>query len=433
MRVAVIGSGIAGMTAARLLHPGNDLTLFECEPRIGGHTHTVNVVAGGTRYAVDTGFIVHNDHTYPNFIQLLKRIGVPTQASDMSFSVSCARTGLEYNPQSLSALFAQRRNLVNPAFHRLVAQIVRFTRQARVFLRDGDPSLSLDDFLARHAFGPRFKNLFLVPMLSAIWSADPANVMAYPAVHFLRFFENHGLLNLSGGPTWRVITGGSARYAEALTRPYADRIRLATPVEAAWREADGVMLRPLGGAPERYDHVVLAVHSDTALRMLASPTRAERHVLGAIPYQRNEVTLHTDTRLLPRARRAWASWNYHVPAAPRAEATVTYHMNRLQGIDAPVDFCVSLNSGDRIDPEKVLRRFEYWHPMFSPEAIAAQTRHAEISGQGGIHFCGAYWGYGFHEDGVNSALAVARHFNRGLDDAKLPLPGARATSALHAG
>lgn len=433
MRIAVVGTGIAGMTAARLLHPGNDLTVFESEPRVGGHTHTVDVVIGGTRHAVDTGFIVHNDRTYPNFIALLRCLGVETRPSDMSFSVSCGRTGLEYNPRSLDALFAQRRNVVSPRFHRLLAQIVRFTRQARSFLREGDPAISLSAFLDARGFGGEFRALFLVPMLSAIWSADPANVPAYPAAHFLRFFENHGLLNLTGGPTWRVIAGGSARYAEALTAPYADRIRLATPVEAVWREGGAVWLRPAGGAPERYDRVVIAAHSDTALRLLAEPTRAERAVLGAIPYQRNEVTLHTDTRLLPRARRAWASWNYHVPADARAAATVTYHMNRLQGLEAPVEFCVSLNSADRIAPEQVLRRFEYWHPVFSPAAIAAQSRHGEISGEGGIHYCGAYWGYGFHEDGVNSALAVARQFDRGLDDAKLPLPGTRAASALHAG
>lgn len=421
------------MTAAWLLHRDHDLTVFEANSRLGGHTHTVDVVAGGEHYAVDTGFIVFNEWTYPNFIALLDALGVASQPSDMSFSVSCARTGLEYNPQGLGGLFAQPGNALRPGYYRLLGQIVRFMWEAKSFLRTGDPSVSLQAFLQSRGFKDHFRNAFLIPMLSAIWSADPSNVMAYPAVHFLRFFENHGLLNLVNTPTWRVVQGGSSRYLEKLTAPYADRVRLAAPVSAVWRDDHGVWLKPQDGAPEHYDHVILAVHSDEALAMLAQATPAERAILGAIPYQENDVVLHTDASLLPRARRAWASWNYHVPDTPAPLATVTYHMNRLQGLQAPVEFCVTLNGTDRIDPALILRRFSYWHPVFSAEGLAAQRRHAEISGVGGLHFCGAYWGYGFHEDGVNSALTVGAHFGKGIANAKLPLSGACAAPALQAG
>lgn len=433
MRIAVVGTGIAGMTAAWLLHRDHEITVFEANARIGGHTHTVDVLSGGAHFAVDTGFIVFNEWTYPNFIALLTQLGVPSQASDMSFSVSCARTGLEYNPQMLAGLFAQPRNAVRPSFYRMLGQIVRFMRQAKAFLRDGDPAISLEEFLDARHFGTDFREHFLIPMLSAIWSADPNNVMAYPAQHFLQFFANHGLLNLVQTPTWRVIQGGSSRYAERLTAPYADRIRLSTPVSAVWRGERGVWLKPKDGVPEHYDHVILAVHSDEALAMLPHATASEHAILGAIPYQANDVVLHTDASLLPKARRAWASWNYHVAQGVRPNATVTYHMNRLQGLKAPVEFCVTLNGTERIDPALILRRFTYRHPMFSSAGMAAQRRHAEISGVDGLHFCGAYWGYGFHEDGVNSALAVCKHFGKGIAHAQLPVHGTRAAPALHAG
>lgn len=433
MRVAVVGTGIAGMTSAWLLHRLHDVTVFEANAQIGGHTHTADVEVGGQRYAVDTGFIVFNERTYPNFIALLAALGVASQPSDMSFSVTCARSGLEYNPQGLGGLFAQPSNALRPGYYRLLFEIVRFMRAAKAFLKSGDPSLTLGQFVRANQFSADFRASFLIPMLAAIWSADPASVMAYPAVHFLRFFQNHGLLDLTGSNTWRVVQGGSSRYAEKLIAPYAHQIRLSTPVTAVWRDDHGVWLKAKDRAPSHFDQVILAVHSDAALAMLAHATPRERAILSAIPYQDNDVVLHTDASLLPRARRAWASWNYHVPDAPAPRATVTYHMNRLQSLEAPVDFCVSLNGTDRIDPAQILRRFTYRHPVFSPAGLAAQQRHGEISGVGGLHFCGAYWGYGFHEDGVVSALRVCAQLSRGIANAELPLLGAGAAPALQAG
>jgi predicted NAD/FAD-binding protein len=338
-------------------------------------------------------------------------------------------------------LFAQRRNVVRPGFFRLVAEILRFFRAGQRFLAasPGDEE-SLAAFLDRHGFSLALRRYYLAPMLAAIWSADPARVFDFPARHFLAFFQNHGLLQATGGPTWRVVDGGSARYVEKLTAGFRQAIRTDAPVEAVWRDQGGVWVKTPGGVPEAYDQVIIAAHSDEALDMLASPTRAEREVLGAIPYQRNEVVLHTDTRLLPRTRRAWASWNVRVPEDARGAVSMTYDMNRLQGIhDAPETFCVTLNDTGAIDPRRVLRTFEYSHPVFSRESVAAQARHHEISG-GGIHFCGAYWGYGFHEDGVVSALRVCdaiRAMAGGTPEretvhAQWPLCGAGASPALQA-
>ncbi|MBI1319935.1 MAG: FAD-dependent oxidoreductase [Candidatus Hydrogenedens sp.] len=428
MKIAIIGTGISGMTAAWLLHRDHEITVFEAEPRIGGHTHTVDVVLGGKTYAVDTGFIVYNRDTYPNFIRILEAFGVETQPSNMSFSVRCERSGLEY---SSSNLFAQRQRLLDPKHYGLIADILRFNQAGHAFIETGDTQTTLGDFVARHRLGEAFRDRYLIPMLAAIWSADPARVLDFPAQHFLKFFKNHGLMQVLGRPTWRVIQGGSRCYAEKLTAPWRDRLRLACPVESVTRLSGEVLVKARGVEAELFDHVIFATHSNTTLSMLQHPTDAEREILGAIAYQSNEVVLHTDTSLLPREGRAWASWNYRIPEEPEATAKLTYNMNRLQGLDAPETFCVTLNDTPAINPQKILRTFVYDHPVFNAKALAAQRRHAEISGQRNTHFCGAYWGYGFHEDGVNSGLRVAAYFGKGLEHAELPVSRASAAPALH--
>lgn len=411
MRIAIIGTGIAGMTAAWGLHREHEVTVFEANDYIGGHTHTVDVPLGGRTYAVDTGFIVYNDWTYPRFIELLDELGVASQPTEMSFSVKCEKTGLEYNGHNLNTLFAQRRNLLRPSFYRMIRDILRFNREAPQLLKDDAPALTLGEYLSRNHYSQAFRNQYIIPMGAAIWSAEPEKMATMPARYFVQFFHNHGLLSVSHRPTWRVITGGSRAYAERLTAPFRDRIRLSCPVAWVQRLAQQVQVKPLHGEVEPFDALIIASHSDQALNLLADPSPQERAILGAIPYQENDVVLHTDARLLPRRRLAWAAWNYHLTADARARAAVTYDMNILQGLDAPETFCVTLNYSAAIDPEKILHRFTYHHPVLNPQAVAAQQRHSEINGVNRTWYCGAYWGYGFHEDGVKSALSVLRDLN----------------------
>jgi len=418
MRIAIVGAGIAGNVVARRLHAEHEITVFEAGDHAGGHTHTHAVQAGGRTWQVDTGFIVFNDWTYPNFIALLEELGVASQPSSMSFSVRCEDTDLEYNGTSLDSLFAQRRNLVRPAFWRMLRDIVRFNREAPRALAGVNQTLG--DLLDAGGYSREFVDWYIVPMGAAIWSADPARLRAMPAPFFIRFFANHGMLSIDRRPQWRVVRGGSQRYVQALVAPFADRIRLQTPVVRVRRLATHVELHTRAGQVERFDHVFLACHSDQALGMLADPSPLERAVLGAIAYQANEVILHTDTALLPRRRRAWAAWNYHVPPAARGAVAVTYNMNILQGLDAPETFCVTLNPVHAIDPARVVRRLRYAHPVFTRAGVAAQARHGELCG-GRTWYCGAYWRNGFHEDGVVSALEALRHFRERAGDAQLPV------------
>lgn len=406
MKIAIIGTGIAGLTSARRLCRQHELTLFEANAYVGGHTNTVDVMVGGRPYAVDTGFIVYNDWTYPHFIELLTELGVASEPTTMSFSVRCERSGLEYNGNNLNSLFAQRRNLFRPTFYRLLRDILRFNRVAPGLLDTADHGLTLHQYLTEHRYSPAFQEQYLIPMAAAIWSAQPERMGDIPLHTFIRFFKNHGLLSVNRRPQWRVIAGGSRNYVTPLIAPFRDRIRLACPVAWVRRYPGHVQVKPQDGEAERYDAVILACHSDQALRLLADPSAAERDILGAIPYQENEAVLHTDTRLLPRRRLAWAAWNYHIPRESQARVAVTYNMNLLQHLAAPETFCVTLNYGDRLDPARVLYRTVYHHPLLTPAAVAAQQRRAEISGVNRTWYCGAYWGYGFHEDGVNSALAV---------------------------
>jgi predicted NAD/FAD-binding protein len=411
MRIAIVGAGISGLAVAHMLHREHELTVFEAAGYAGGHTNTIRVDTPDQTHHVDTGFIVFNDRNYPNFERLLAQIGVAWQPSNMSFAVSDERGDFEYSSTSANGLFAKRAHLATPWFHRMLADVVRFQRAARELIASTQAkSPSLGHWVEELGVSKAFVDRVIVPQASAVWSADPRQMWSFPARFLAEFFDNHGMLQLRDRPQWRTIKGGSARYVEALTKPYKDRVRLSTPITSIRRDEDGVTVQPHTGDPEHFDHVVLATHSDQALALLADATDREHELLGAIAYQPNQAVLHTDERLLPRRRRAWASWNYHLLDEPPAKTTLTYHMNRLQSIDADREFCVTLNHAEKIDPDKVIRTIDYSHPVFTADGQAAQERHHEISGHARTHFCGAYWGWGFHEDGVVSALRVAERF-----------------------
>jgi predicted NAD/FAD-binding protein len=420
-RVAIVGTGISSLTCAHVLSRRHEVTLFDGADYIGGHTNTHDIDWKGQKLALDTGFIVFNDWTYPNFLKLLSQLGVKAQPSDMSFSVRCERTGLEYNGTSFNSIFAQRSNLLRWSFWRMLREIVRFNREAPAILERPDDQTKLSDFLREGRYSREFVDNYLVPMGAAIWSASPEQMQGFPARYFVQFFANHGFLSVDDRPTWRVVEGGSRTYAEKLVRPFADRVHLSSPVEAVTRlDGGGVEVKVRGRDPERFDAVVLGCHSDQALGVLSDASDAERAVLGAIPYQENEATLHTDARLLPKRRLAWASWNYHLPKVGTPRVSVSYWMNMLQSLESSqgladgTQFLVTLNRSEDVDPSKILKRITYHHPTYTPEGVAAQARHAEISGVRDTYFCGAYWRYGFHEDGVVSGLAVCRQFGMDL-------------------
>ncbi len=427
-RIAVVGGGVSGLVAARLLADDHDVHVFEAAHYVGGHANTIDVEMDGQVYSVDTGFMVFNDRTYPNFIQLLRQLDIDAQASDMSFSVHCERTGVEYQGSSLNGLFAQRRNLLRPSFYRMLADIVRFNREGRALAERGDTELSLGEFLDRGRSGRAFRQQYLVPMISAIWSASAADVEQFPALFLFRFCDNHGLLQLRNRPVWRTIPGGSRRYVAALSAPFAEQIRLRTPVTSVRRgiDADGEGGEAAAGARrqvavessdgvEMFDAVVMATHADQTLRILADADEWERQILGAFPYQSNEAVLHSDVSLMPRSRRAWASWNYRVGADVGRAASVTYDLSRLQRVSSPRPILVTLNPTRSIDESLVHRRFNYDHPLFTLAAVEAQARFDEINGPRATYFCGAYRFNGFHEDGVASALEVGAHFGKGLE------------------
>jgi uncharacterized protein len=414
MRIAIIGAGIAGLTCAHLLHPRHEITVFEAAERPGGHTLTIEVETECALHRVDTGFIVFNDRNYPGFQRLLERLGVATQPSTMSFSVSDGRGEFEYNGASPNGLFARRSSLLRPSFHRMVRDLIRFNREAPALIGLNGSGPTLLDFLEEGGYSREFVDRLIVPQASAVWSTDPRDLRTFPASLLAEFFENHGMFGFTGRPDWRAVAGGSSRYVERLTAPMRERLRLSTPVARIERHPDRVEVTPDRGGPEAFDEVIVAAHSDQALTMLADPSPAEAEVLGAIPYQPNDVVLHTDGSILPRRRRARASWNFHLQDEPADRTTVTYHMNRLQSLDAEPDFCVTLNRTEAIDPERVIGARELSHPVFTHAALAAQRRWGEVSGVRRTHYCGAYWGYGFHEDGVQSGLRVCESFGLSL-------------------
>ncbi len=410
-RTAVVGSGISGLACAYHLQKDaqsrHDVHVFEAEARIGGHTATVDVRVGGRDYAIDTGFIVYNDWTYPNFIALLDELGVENQPTRMSFSVSDKRTGLEWAGSSLNTLFAQRRNLVSPRFLGMVRDILRFNSESVADLEGGfiDSDTTLGEYLEANKYSQAFIDQYLVPMGSAIWSADTDVMQGFPLQFFVRFFKNHGLLSIRNRPQWRTIKGGSREYLAPLTAGFKDNIHTGNPVKQVLRGIDAVTLAFEDGSQQVFDQVVFACHSDQALALLGDPSDSEQSVLGAMGYQDNDVVLHTDTRLLPEDPKTWSAWNYLL-LEDEQRAVLTYNMNILQNIESNETFCVTLNHTNAINPHKILGRFTYSHPVFSLEQVAAQERWGEINGQR-TWYCGAYWHNGFHEDGVRSALRVA--------------------------
>jgi len=409
MRIAIIGTGISGMVAASLLHVKHDITVFEANDYIGGHTHTVDVELLGQNFAIDTGFIVCNDWTYPAFLRLMRELNVPLQPTEMGFSVRCDRTGIEYNGSSLNGVFTQRSNLWSPRFYRFLADVLRFNREAPRHLAQTSEEMTVGEYLKQHNYCREFADWYLIPMGAAIWSCPTGTFEQFPIQFIIEFYKNHGLLQIWSRPQWRVVQGGSREYVQKLTSPYIDRIRLKCPVQEVTRNGDEVHVRHVQGT-DTFDEVIFACHSDQALRMLTDATVVEREVLAEFPYSTNVAVLHTDTRVLPSNPRAWASWNYHVRADRPDQSTLTYHMNMLQGIDAPAQFLVTLNEEDVIDPARVLGKFDYEHPIFTTRRAAAQRRHGELIRQQRLSYCGAYWGNGFHEDGVVSALAVCERF-----------------------
>ena len=424
-RIAVVGAGVSGLVAAAELHrAGHDLHVFEAAGYLGGHTNTIDVKTPAGTLPVDTGFIVFNELNYPNFERMLGELAVASQVADMSFSVSDGLGGFEWATTGPRGLFAKPGHVLDPRFHRMLRDLVRFNREARKLVGCGGDGPSLRRFLADGGYSEYFVQRLLVPQASAVWSADPAQMWSFPAGFLAEFFENHRVLQLRGRPAWRSITGGSRRYVDALTAPFRDRIHLRTPVRHIQRGLRGVVVA-LDDSCERFDEVVIAVHSDVALSLLADPSPLEAKILGAIPYQRNSAVLHTDASLMPKRRSAWASWNYHLIDQPTARTTVTYHMNRLQSLVADRDYLVTLNLSEAIDPEAIVRRIDYDHPVFTPEGVAAQRRWAEVSGYRQTHYCGAYWRWGFHEDGVWSALRVSERLGgRG------PLPASGEVAAV---
>lgn len=406
MKIAIIGTGIAGNVAAYKLREHHDITVFESAAYIGGHTNTVDVYEAGKKLAIDTGFIVFNDRTYPNFISLLDELGQASKPSEMSFSVRGANT--EYSGSSLDSLFAQRRNLISLRFYSMIRDILRFNKEATADLTQY-AGVSVGDYLANNNYGQAFTDQYLVPMAAAIWSAEPKRVFDMPIEFLVRFFSNHGLLQLQDRPTWRVITGGSREYVRKLVEGHRHQLRLNSAVRSVSRTQGGVAIRSDGSETEMFDAVFFACHSDQALRLINAPTPAEDEVLGAIKYQANEAILHTDEKVMPRRRKAWAAWNYHIPSDPERHVAVTYNMNILQGLRTRNEYCVTLNSDAEIRSDRIIKRIRYEHPMYSREAVVAQKRHKELNTDR-FFFCGAYWRNGFHEDGVVSALDAVRHF-----------------------
>lgn len=411
MRIAVVGGGISGIAVATMLEGHFDVTLFEACERLGGHSNTVAVTLDEQTFNVDTGFIVHNRRNYPVFCSLLDTWGVATQPSEMSFSVSDERSGLEFAGRGIRGLLAQRRNVVRPSFWRLMFSVVRFGHLGKKLLQTAEPfdpyEMNVGDFLDRHHFSRDFEERYLLPLGSAIWSADPTTFSQFPVRALMRFLDNHGLLSLRNRPEWRTIVGGSQSYVEAARQHFRGEIRLDSPVLSVQREETGVTVNLKTGS-EHFDEVVFAVHSDQVLEILSDATLEEKEVLDAIAYQRNVAVLHTDRRMMPSTNRAYASWNYFRSKHPTTLASVTYWMNCLQRLNATKDIFVSLNREDEIDPPLVLGTYVYHHPVYDADAFRAQARWSSINGIRHTWFCGAYWGYGFHEDGAASALRVAR-------------------------
>lgn len=414
MRIAIVGAGISGLVTAYLLSGDHDIVVYESNDYVGGHTNTVDVTCGENTYHVDTGFIVFNERTYPNFLTLIRKLDVAYEPTEMSFSVKCQRTGLEYRPNMAGSLFLQPGAFMKIAMYRMIWEIFRFRRESERFMETGEESLTLGRYLESQRYSRMFVDMFLIPMGAAIWSADPRAFREFPVKSFASFFKNHGILYPRNQPQWFFINGGSKRYVEKLTHSYRDRIRLNSPIDSIRRLPNRVQVKPRGGETETFDKVIISAHSDQALAMLEDPTDKEKETLGSIPYQENIALLHSDVSILPNRKKFWASWNAFIPNMELGRASLTYNMNILQKIDSKKDFCVSLNLEAAINSDHIIKKIVYHHPIYTVQGFSAQKLWPEINGINGTYYCGAYWGYGFHEDGVNSALRVAKEFGKSL-------------------
>jgi predicted NAD/FAD-binding protein len=409
MKVAIIGAGVSGLTCAWLLHPHHEVTVYESEPVVGGHSNTVEFDCDGKVYRIDTGFIVYNDRNYPNFMKLLSRLAIRGVPTAMSFAVRCDRTGIEYSGSGLAGVFAQKRNLLRPSFLRMVSDILRFNRAGAEDSERDLGTMTVGEYLRQNGYGTSFSEHYLLPMGAAIWSCPTGTFADFPIQFILEFYRNHGLLSLTNRPQWYTIPGGSRRYVERLSAPFAKSIRTSSAVQRVARDADGVNVMTSGDT-SRFDEVIFACHSDQALRMLEQSSGLEEKVLSGFPYQINEAVLHTDSAVLPRSRKAWSAWNYRIADSKDAAATVTYNMNILQHIESPRTFCVTLNDSEQISGSAVISKHKYAHPVFTTQRAVLQSMHDQLIRRNRTSFCGAYWGNGFHEDGVNSALAVCRRY-----------------------
>ncbi|MBS3954733.1 MAG: FAD-dependent oxidoreductase [Methylomicrobium sp.] len=410
MKIAIIGSGISGIYAAHYLSQKHQVTLYEANAYAGGHTDTHQIALEGRTYPVDTGFIVFNEHHYHYFCRFLRELGLESQSSDMSFSVTDAKSGLEYNATTVDKLFCQRRNIVRPRFYRMIADIFRFYREAPQLLESTDDTLALGDYLDANGYSRTFIDDHILPMACALWSGPPSVVRQFPARYLVAFMANHQMLKISDRPEWRTVVGGSSSYVDAFKKRFQGELRLGCPVQSVHRDNQGVSISSLQGT-QSYDRVILACHSDQALKLLTDASDKEREILGGMTYQLNETVLHTDSALMPRHPKAWASWNALKLDEEQARCTVTYYMNLLQAIDAPEPLLVTLNCTDRIDPAKILVKRTYHHPVYNAASLAAQKRREEINGFNNTYFAGAYWGWGFHEDGARSAQDVISMIN----------------------
>ncbi len=406
MKIAIIGTGISGLVAAHHLHKHHDIQIFESNSYVGGHTNTIDVLHNGKNIAVDTGFIVFNDKTYPNFIDLIRSLGVAYKPTTMGFSVKSDLNNLEYNGSNINGFFAQRSRLLSRDHYKLALEIIRFNKTSQRFLQNDSADITLGEYLFEYGYSRYFIDHYIIPMGAAIWSSDPYKMFYFPARAFLNFFKNHGLLSVNDQPQWYVIENGSRSYVEKLTQPFRHLINLNTAVRSIRRQAYKVFVKTEGEREHTFDKIIIATHSDQALKLLEDPDSRESEILGSIKYQYNEAVLHTDDGLLPKRRHAWSAWNYHIPAVDSQKVTLTYNMNILQGIDSADQFCVTLNNRTAINPGKIIKCIDYDHPVFDVHALNAQKRWSNINGVRNTFYCGAYWGHGFHEDGVNSAINV---------------------------
>lgn len=415
MKIAIVGTGISGLTAAYMLHRQHDVHVFEANNYIGGHTNTILVKEGNKEIPVDTGFIVFNENNYPNLCGLFDALDVESRKSDMSFSVHCEKTGLEYNGTDFNRLFSQRKNIINPAFWRMLKDIIRFNEESPVVLRDGiDDTITVAEFAEKNKFSEKFIEYYLVPLGASLWSSPAEQFRRFPIKFVLEFLNNHCMLQVNDRPQWRTVVGGSYQYIKPLTQGFREKVYLNNGVLSVIRKNNKVELILSNGTTEIFDEVILATHADTSRRLVKNIETEEHSMLDIFKYQYNEAVLHTDINVLPDNQRTWASWNYRIPATENNHAAVTYNMNMLQGIESETIYNVSLNQTNQIDPNKIIRRINYHHPIFQPGRDIAQSQHEKLIRRRGISYCGAYWGYGFHEDGVRSALAVCATYDQEL-------------------